>query len=79
MRTLIDDVFDELIDDLNRWHKKYGHDEDFIEEGLISLKDITDDYSDYSDYQISELNQDKSWARVDEAIEEERIRQYENS
>ena len=77
MRTLIDDVFDELIDDLNRWHKKYGYDEDFVEEGLISLKDITDDYSNYSDYQISELNQDKSWAGVDEAIEEGRIRKYE--
>lgn len=60
MRTLLDDVFDELIDDLNKWHKR-NHNNKSIKEGLDNLKDILEDYLNSSDSEIREIeNHDNS-------------------
>ena len=78
MRTLIDDVFDELIDDLNKWHKKYTNDSD-IRVGLHGLRDLLEDYEVSTEEEIRELEQDKSWEQADREYDEWRIREYEKN
>lgn len=72
MRTLIDDVFDDLIIDLKKWHTDY-HSEEDVEDGLEELEGLLDHYSETAKDELKELQQDKSWYEVDNAYEEGRI------
>ena len=76
MRTLIDDVFDDLIIDLKKWHTDY-HSEEDVEEGLEELEGLLDNYSDMASSELRNLQQDKSWYEVDRAYEEGRLGEIE--
>ena len=75
MRTLLDDVFDDLIKDLEKNGNKSSKETKI--ERLESLKEDLEDKIAQVDDEIKYLKQDDSWAGVDEAIEEERIKKYE--
>lgn len=68
MRTLLDDVFDELIDDLNKWHKR-NHNNKSIKEGLDNLKDILEDYLNSSDSEIREIENHDNSEYVDDYLD----------
>ena len=68
MRTLLDDVFDELIDDLNKWHKKYTNNSD-VKLGLEDLKDIMNDYSNSSDSEIRQMENNDGSEWVDDYLD----------
>lgn len=68
MRTLLDDVFDELIDDLNKWHKR-NHNNESIKEGLDNLKDILEDYLNSSDSEIREIDNRDNSEYVDDYLD----------
>lgn len=73
--NLLDDIFEDLIDDINIWKKR-----NYLgttKERLENLKDILDGQTEMLDDAIKEIEQDKSWAGVDEAIEKEKIENYE--
>lgn len=69
---MIDDVFNDLIDDLERWRKR-GDEETTEEEKLEDLKDVLDDYSKYIK---DELRKEKPKIDVDKIIEEEKLSQF---
>lgn len=77
MRTLIDDVFDDLIMDLKKWHTDYSVDEDYVEDGLEELENLLEHYSETARDSLRELQQDDSWYEVDRAYEEERLSEIE--
>lgn len=78
--TLLDDIFNDLIDDLNKW-KKNNKNEDSVLNRLEILKYVLEEQIDTLKNEISEKKQeqeqDLSWARADEILEEMRIREYE--
>lgn len=65
MKTMLDYVFEELIEDLEKWHKEYGYDEDSLEEGFTTLTEIMEDYKMSSENSISELQNKKTQQDVD--------------
>ena len=71
MRTLLDDVFDDLIKDLEKYGNKSNK-----EMKIKKLEDIREDLEDkiaQVDDELKYLKQDNTWAGVDEEIERVRI------
>ena len=71
MRTLLDDVFDDLIKDLEKYGNKSNK-----EMKIKKLEDIREDLEDkiaQVDDELKYLKQDDNFVGVDETIEEMRI------
>lgn len=71
MRTLLDDVFDDLIKDLEKYGSKEQKETKI--EKLESLREDLEDKIAQVDDELKYLKQDDSWVGVDERIEEMRI------
>ena len=57
MKTMLDYVFEELIEDLEKWHEEYHNEED-SEEGLVNLIDILEDYKCSSGNELKYLEKE---------------------
>lgn len=64
---LIDEIFKDLIDDINKWHRKSNGDSEM--ENLKELKGILNEYVDSLDTDIRLQEQDKSLATIDDNME----------
>lgn len=70
--SLLDEVFNDLIKDLNYWNK-CNQKGDSVLSRLENLKDTLEEYIDTIETDIRQQEQDNSFAGVDERIEEMRI------
>ena len=70
--SLLDEVFNDLIKDLNYWNK-CNQKGDSVLSRLENLKDTLEEHIDTIETDIRLREQDSSFAGVDERIEEMRI------
>ena len=70
--NLLDEVFNDLIKDLNYWNK-CNQKGDSVLSRLENLKDTLEEHIDIIDTELRYEEQDSSFAGVDERIEEMRI------
>ena len=70
--SLLDEVFNDLIKDINDWHK-VNCDDGLVKEKLSDLKDTLQEHIDTIDTELRYEEQDSSFAGIDERIEEMRI------
>lgn len=75
MRTLLDDVFDDLMSDINHSNKTYSSKSNI--QRLEDLRDTLEDNIMRINDEIKYLEQDDSFARVDELIDLGRSNRYE--
>lgn len=71
MKTMLDYVFEDLIDDLEKWHNNC--EEDNEEESLKDLIDIMEDYKMSSEISLKELNNPKTQEDYDLEVHRENI------
>lgn len=74
--SLLDEVFNDLIKDLNYWNK-CNQKGDSVLSRLENLKDTLEEHIDTIETDIRLQEQDSSFVGIDERIEEMRIGQYE--
>ena len=70
--SLLDEVFNDLIKDLNYWNK-CNQKGDSVLSRLENLKDTLEEHIDIIDTELRYEEQDSSFAGADERIEEMRI------
>lgn len=70
--NLLDEVFNDLIKDLNYWNK-CNQKGDSVLSRLENLKDTLEEHIDTIETDIRQQEQDSSFVGVDERIEEMRI------
>ena len=70
--SLLDEVFNDLIKDLNYWNK-CNQKGDSVLSRLENLKDTLEKHIDTIETDIRLQEQDSSWNGIDERIEEMRI------